>query len=193
MDVTAFAAFYTRHYRLVLTVAQQRLGGWSDAEDITAEAFRIAWAHHQEGHQLSLPWLYQVVRNLIGNEFRRLARADGFVHTVGLLIEEQTAELSDENAREVRRCIRLLPEDSRELLYMAYWEGLSRDEIAAILGCTATAVRLRLMRVRRRLQGMLMDDSRTIARREVSPSDGRYRTTDPCGPAYQWPPQSAAE
>lgn len=170
VDITDFTVFYRRHYSLALTVAQQRLGGWSDPEDITAEAFRVAWAHHQEGGPLSLPWLYQVVRNLIGNEYRRLARGDGFALAVAPLIEDQTDGLGDEDAREIRRCLRRLSGQDRELLYMAYWEGLSRAEMGEILGCTDSVVRLRLMRARRRLQKMLTDGVNTD---EVKTRDGR--------------------
>ncbi|MFP3608455.1 RNA polymerase sigma factor, partial [Paraburkholderia sp. SIMBA_053] len=55
----------------------------------------------------------------------------------------------------VRRALRRLPEADRELLYMAYWEELSRVEIAAILGISAIAVRIRLMRARERFRHLL--------------------------------------
>ena len=58
-----------------------------------------------------------------------------------------------------------LPEDDRELIYMAYWEDLKRNEMAAILGCSATAVRLRLMRAKRRLK-TLVDGSETGSKKE---------------------------
>lgn len=155
MDVSAFAVFYRQHYSLILTVAQQRLEGWSDAEDVTAQVFRLAWAHHLEGQELSLPWLYRVARNLIGNEYRRLARADGFARTIAPLVQELAAGPHSDDALDVRSAMLRLPEDARELLYMAYWEGLSRGEIAAILGCSAANVRLRLMRARRRVERLL--------------------------------------
>lgn len=79
-----FAHFYARHYRLVLTVAQQRLSGVADAEDVAAETFRITWAHHQSGGDLSLPWVYKVLRNIIGNEYQRVARStELFTGSVG--------------------------------------------------------------------------------------------------------------
>jgi RNA polymerase sigma-70 factor (ECF subfamily) len=48
-----------------------------------------------------------------------------------------------------------LSSSDRELIRMAYWEDLSRDEIAEILGCSAVTVRVRLLRARNRLDALL--------------------------------------
>ena len=155
MDVESFAAFYRQHYRLILTVAEQRLRGHTDAEDITAEVFRIAWKHAFEGNELSLPWVYQVLRNVIGNEYRRVGRAAQFLEDAGPLLVANLVESSSEDAIEVRAAMRQLSVDDREVLYMAYWEDLSGQEIAAILDCTSVTVRVRLMRARRKLKSIL--------------------------------------
>lgn len=154
-DPTPFIAFYRDYYSLALTVAQQRLRGAADAEDITAEAFRLTWAHHLAGNALTLRWLYRVLRNLIGNEYRRLERGDRFAQVVEPLLQDVDAEFSTDDALEIRRCILRLPEESRELLYMAYWEGLTRGEMAEILDDTPENVRVRLMRARDRLEALL--------------------------------------
>ncbi|RLP76770.1 hypothetical protein D9V32_03770 [Mycetocola tolaasinivorans] len=60
--VDLFAEFYSRHYRAILTVAQQRLARVADAEDAASETFRITWAHHLDGGELSLAWAYCVLR-----------------------------------------------------------------------------------------------------------------------------------
>jgi len=151
-----FPDFYRKHYRLILTVAQQRLGGTADAEDVTAEVFRVAWARHDDGAAITLPWLYTTLRNVIGNEYRRQGRLGSFVSDAGpiLTVDDSFGSAADD-AIEVRRALRRLPEADRELLYMAYWEELSRVEIAAILGISAIAVRIRLMRARERFRHLL--------------------------------------
>jgi RNA polymerase sigma-70 factor (ECF subfamily) len=70
-----FAAFYRRYYSLALTTATHRVYGFTVAEDVTSEVFRIAWQHHAAGEELTLPWLYGVARNVIGNEYRRSGRS----------------------------------------------------------------------------------------------------------------------
>ena len=50
-----------------------------------------------------------------------------------------------------------LPERDREAILLHAWEGLSAPEAAEVLGCSATAYRLRLHRARRRLAAQLQD------------------------------------
>lgn len=161
----SFHVFYSRYHSLLLGVAQQRLVGMSSAEDVVAEAFAIAWSHYREGGELTLPWLYQVLRNLIGNEYQRAVRADKLVERVGASLGTNIVEFATDDAIGLRSAIKELPEDDRELIYMAYWEDLKRNEMAAILGCSATAVRLRLMRAKRRLKA-LVDGSETGSKKE---------------------------
>lgn len=152
MDIAAFTDFYRQHYRLILTVAEQRLRGHTDAEDTTAEVFRIAWKYASDGNELSLPWLYQVLRNVIGNEYRRDGRSSLFLETVGPLFVANVVDSSSDDALSVRMAMQELTVEDREVLYMAYWEDLSGQEIAAILGCTNVTARVRLLRARRRLK-----------------------------------------
>ena len=58
MTQAVFAAFYARHYLLILKVAQQRLNQPADAEDVASEVFQRAWAHHDGGGDLNLRWVY---------------------------------------------------------------------------------------------------------------------------------------
>lgn len=155
MGVETFIAFYQRHYRLILTVAQQRLVGHGGAEDVTAEVFRIAWAHHQNGGNLALPWLYQTLRNVIGNEYRRISRApdlDGLCLDFSL---PAPASAFAEGRVDIRSVMMELSHDERELLFMAYWEDLTRAEIAGILDCSEGNVRVRLLRARKKLAAKL--------------------------------------
>ncbi len=155
MEVEAFADFYRGHYRLILTVAQQRLRGYSDAEDVTAEVFRIAWKYANDGNVLSLPWLYQVLRNVVGNEYRRLGRSAKFLEAAGPVLLTVSVDGSDVDAMTVRMALLRLSAEDRDVLYMAYWEDLTGQEIAGILGCTNVAVRVRLSRARRKLRALL--------------------------------------
>lgn len=155
MPADSFVAFYRRYYSLVLTVAQQRLAGVADAEDAAAEVFRIAWARDRAGGALTLPWLYQVLRNVVGNEYRRLGRAPALTEEFSDDQWRNVLETKADDAIAVRGCMNSLPAADRELLFMAYWEDLSRHEIAQILGCSVAAVRVRLLRARRRLARQL--------------------------------------
>lgn len=162
--VDLFAQFYARHYWAILTVAQQRLTGIADAEDAAAETFRIAWGHHLSGGDLSLPWVYRVLRNVIGNEYQRIARSDRLYERVGGLAGDSSFQLDSHDAIDIERCLNRLREEDRDIIYMAYWEDLSRAEIAAILGISHVGVRVKLFRARRALKDLLDDDSERVGK-----------------------------
>lgn len=143
----------------MLVIARRRLGRAADADDVAAEVFAIAWEHHRSGGELTAPWLYRVLRNLIGNEYRRQARSaqvqDG---EAGLRLVATDAEWA--GRLDVRRAILLLPAGDRRVLYLSYWEGHNSREIASLLACSPTAVRVRLARARKRLAAQLREGER---------------------------------
>lgn len=155
MGIDDFTVFYRDSYRLILTVAEQRLQGHTDAEDITAEVFRIAWKHCSDGNEVTLPWAYGVLRNLIGNEYRRLQRASRLIEHAAPLLVEKLVNPSSDDGLTVRAAMLTLSIDDRELLYMAYWEDLTNEEISTLIGCKQVTVRVRLMRARKRLKAVL--------------------------------------
>jgi len=146
-----FSAFYRQNHNLILLASIGRVRDRHTAEDITSEAFHIAWRHRQRGGELSLPWLYGVMRNLVGKEYRRSARSRRLAERV-IAFEpplEFPAESDDEPLHSAMRKLR--PGD-REILFMAYWEELTGPEIAEILSISQENVWVRLSRARAKLR-----------------------------------------
>jgi RNA polymerase sigma-70 factor, ECF subfamily len=63
--------------------------------------------------------------------------------------------ICDEQRRKVREALARLPDRAREILVMRHLEEMSAAEIAAILGISEGAVRVRLLRALTRLRGLL--------------------------------------
>lgn len=161
-----FSTFFRANYSLVVGVAERRLDSKQDAEEIAAEAFHIAWQRYQEGEPLSVPWLYGVVRNLVGNEYRSRGRRAEMQRQ----LNEDFAlriPVSDDLYADVRDAVERLPQMHREVLKMTYWELLTAREIAAVLDINSAAVRARLMRARRMLRAAL-SELQDAAAEEVS-------------------------
>ncbi|MFV0434074.1 MAG: sigma-70 family RNA polymerase sigma factor [Leucobacter sp.] len=151
-----FSTFFRENYSFVVGVAERRLDSIQDAEEVATEAFHLAWRRYQIGEPLSLPWLYGVVRNLIGDEYRRRGRRAELQRQ----LNEDFAlsiPVSDDLYADVREAVERLPPMHREALKMAYWERLTAREIAAVLDINSAAVRARLMRARRLLRAALSD------------------------------------
>jgi len=151
-----FSAFYRANYSVILATVTRRLSDRATAEDVTSEVFRVAWAHHVGGDELSLPWLYTVARNVVGNEYRRSGRSAALSAKSEELVDV-AHETDDDSARDTRRAMMRLKEADREILFMAYWEDLSGAEIATILDCRVPTVWVRLNRARAALKHELRE------------------------------------
>lgn len=152
-----FHDLFTNYYSIILVTCRRRLGVSHSAEDAAAEVFRIAWQKLQQGRDLSLPWLYQTARNVVGNEYRRERRQRALTQKV--LSEPSAASLELDTSLELKRALRELKSSDQELLFMAYWEDLSSQEIATILRIKEPAVRMRLSRAKALLRKKLGDGS----------------------------------
>jgi RNA polymerase sigma factor (sigma-70 family) len=146
-----FSAFYRAHYSLVLATVARRLSDFATAQDVTSEVFRVAWARHVSGGELTLAWLYTVARNVVGNEYRRRSRAAALTEKAESQAYETHSSV-DEEASDTRRAMMRLKDSDREILFMAYWEDLSGAEIASILDCKLPTVWVRLNRARNALK-----------------------------------------
>jgi RNA polymerase sigma factor (sigma-70 family) len=151
-DATArFTALYRTYYRVILSTCTRRLGTPQAAEDATHEVFRIAWQHMPK-ENLDLAWLYTTARNVVGNEYRRTKRFNAAASRLECP-DVDPPDLAD--ALDVRTAMRRLRPVDRELLYMAYWEGLTAPEISKVLGVSTPAVWVRLTRAREALRRLL--------------------------------------
>ena len=150
-----FEALYTSSFARLLGFAIRRCESAEDAADVVAETFAIAWRRLDAvpaGEEAVL-WLYGVARNVLANHRRGVARRRNLAVALAGEITERYARSAEESATDhaVGQAFRALPDDDREPLALVAWEGLDHGQIAAVLGCSRNAVRIRLHRARRRL------------------------------------------
>lgn len=152
----AFEESFRAHHSLLVTAAFNRLSDLDDAEEAVAEVFAAAWRHRSdEVKSFMLPWLYATLRNVVGNEYRRRDRASRRVLRVMAERGDEAVQPLDDEAIMLRQFVSKLRLEDRELIWMAYWEELTGEEMAEILGCSRSAVKVRLLRARGRLRALL--------------------------------------
>ncbi len=140
---------------MIVAAAFNRLSDISDAEDAAAEVFAQAWRRREAAdHVFTIEWLYVSLRNVVGNHYRSRTRHHRRVERAGQHHPAPVEGASDA-VLDVRAAVNRLDPADRELIWMAYWEDLSREEIARILGCTPATLRVRLHRARKKLQDTL--------------------------------------
>jgi RNA polymerase sigma factor (sigma-70 family) len=153
-----FEELYVAHYASLLGYALRRTDNTDDAADVLAETFLAAWRRLDDipADPQARLWLYGTARRVLANqrrgELRRLALADRL--RADLAASYRPPDLSG-GLREAAAAFRRIPEADRELLALAGWEGLDAGQIAAVLGCSRNAARIRLHRARRRFAAEL--------------------------------------
>lgn len=103
-----------------------------------------------------LPWLYTIAGNVRREHFRRLGRRPELSFDADHHPEPTTAPSSSSPTdRLVKRALLALAEIDREVLVLAWYEGLDYPEIARVLGISHGAVKVRAHRASKRLKALL--------------------------------------
>ncbi|HEV3046538.1 MAG TPA: RNA polymerase sigma factor [Solirubrobacteraceae bacterium] len=152
-DEASFEAGFRRFSGHVHAYALRRTDREA-AQEVTAETFLIAWRRRAQAPSEPLPWLYGIARGVLANERRASMRRGALL---GRLAEHSRGPAEAAEGREVLRALALLPARDSELLLLVAWEGLSTKEAAAVLGCSAATLAVRLHRARRRLARALAE------------------------------------
>jgi RNA polymerase sigma-70 factor (ECF subfamily) len=158
-DTEAFGVLVLRYRAVVTGVAYRIAGDAALADDVAQETFIRLWsklaAFRPEGNLKG--WVCRIAANLTIDALRRqkpttdisqLALAAGGKGPEG-------AVLSSERATQVRAALMRLPVDSRTVLVLREYEGLSYQEIADALRVPLGTVKSRLNDARRRLKDEL--------------------------------------
>lgn len=169
-DEAALAALYDRYSRLVYSVAMRIVGQRQTAEDITLDAFQKVWQAaytFQQERGRFVTWLISVARHRAIDELRRLGvRPEGASvelnqgFDAGPSREESVEDVVwlAHRREAVRRALADLPGPQRQALELAYFHGLTQQEIAerldTPLGTVKTRMRLGMQKLRSALEQM---------------------------------------
>ncbi len=158
-DSAAVAELYDRHSRLLFGLILRIVRDRGEAEDILQEAFVRVWgraAKYDARLGGPLSWLVRVARNCAIDRLRARrvrARVDtaainwGAVETAVPSTDIQTAEaavLEAEKHRTLTDALGGLPEEQRQLIEAAFFEGYTHSELAQRFGLPLGTVKTRI-------------------------------------------------
>jgi len=142
----------------------------SCAEDVVQEALIEGLKHDRDGRFVSekhrLAVVYQTARRRAIDELRRIRRRPytGVDEQIDELPDSSETEIAQTqefiagyDVEQIQAALAKLPPKLYEILYLAYYEGLTNPEIARRLGLRKGQVASRKDRGKRRLGGMLGD------------------------------------
>ncbi|WP_407566191.1 RNA polymerase sigma factor [Streptomyces sp. 184] len=149
---------FRQTYRRVMAYCLRRTDE-SAAHDAVAEAYAVAWRrrrHLPADDEQAVLWLLGIARRVLANQARSRHRWTRLLLRVAQRADPEPAAVhGHDTTDELATALAELPAADRELLRLAYWDDLSRAEIAAVLGISVGAVDTRMHRSRKRLRERL--------------------------------------
>ncbi len=159
MTEEAFRAFYEDTARSVWGYLARATGDGRLADDLLQETYyRFLRARASlESNDHRRHYLFRIATNLV-RDHRRGRRADP--QRTGVPVGDPVAPGADPADRAARRidlsrAMDRMTARERSLLWLAYAQGLSHAELAAVLGVRKGSLKVLLYRARRRLLGLL--------------------------------------
>jgi len=170
-DRTALESLYDHHAAAVLGISLKIIGDRAAAEDVLQETFWRVWQSavtYQSQRGSFTGWLFRIARNLAIDAYRRRSvRPQTIIETADanpildqlpdpdMDVEDQAQ--SNLKAQQVRNALTILSREQRQVIEMAYFYGMTRQEIAEAtgepLGTIHTRARLGLQKLRKELEG----------------------------------------
>ena len=163
-DPATFARVYDAHNRGVYGAAYRILGNAAQAQDVVQDVFMRVWRK---------PEKFDAQRGELGSYLRLMGRSRALdvwregqaagraSDRLKLVVAKEEARVEDrpgamaelESTRaDVREALRRLPDPQREAVVLAYWGGLTADQIAkragVPLGTAKSRIRLGLAKLR---------------------------------------------
>jgi RNA polymerase sigma-70 factor (ECF subfamily) len=157
MDEQQFQALYAATARPIHAYLIGVTGQRDIADDVLQETYFRFLQRHPAGMPAAdtRPYLFRIATNLLRDRWRTRQDAqwpDGF---------DQSHSQDVDTQLEIRRVMQALKPRERELLWLAYVEGMSHQEIATATGLAAFSIRPLLFRARRRAASLLRPEGKT--------------------------------
>ncbi len=164
-NVAALEELYDRHHRLALAVAFRVLDDRGEAEEVVQEAFLAVWrrsATYRPERGGARGWILSIVRH---RAIDRARRARGAAPTAALdetVQDDPAGDVFQAANRHVEReriqaAMSSLPHEQRETVELAYFAGLTQQEISDRVGVPLGTVKGRIRLAMEKLRAVLAD------------------------------------
>lgn len=156
-DADSFAAIFNTHHRDAVRLAYLLTSDADQAEDIVSEAFAKVYRQWQAGRVEDVgAYLRRAVANTANSKLRRryLERREAARRTG----DDRGVRTVDDDAADrdaVWQALQRLPDKQRAAVVLRYYEDLSVEETAAVLGVSEGTVKSQVSRGLDRLEQLL--------------------------------------
>lgn len=160
MNAAAIEALYRKYGPAVLRRARAILRDEQAARDVMQEVFiqAIRESGAFRGEASPMTWIYRITTNLCLNRIRDEGRRAQLLAENLPDPDEEVKQATAEQRATLAAILRQVPEGLREIAVYHFVDGMSHDEIAA------------LVKVSRRTVGNRLDEFRRVARAAAEPA-----------------------
>jgi len=164
-EPAAYAALVDRHKNMAYNIALKIVRNPEDAEEITQDSFVKAYRSlgSFKGSSKFSTWLYRIVYNTSVSHIRKNRRevvmdsSDPFILKHPEMIEEAHPEDGESMEGALRKVLDKLPAEEQTIINLFYYEQMSIEDVAMVMNLSASNVKVRLFRLRKRLYGLVME------------------------------------
>lgn len=155
-DAEGFTELCQRYYPAMVAIAHSILGDRHLAEDAAQQAFAKAAVKLPQLKKESrfVGWLAVICRNIAKDIARNVGAGLRVCPTDDLSMI--AAESRDDDTTEtIRKAISKLSASAREVIFLRYYDGMSYEQISAVLGISEQAINGRLRRAKKKMADYL--------------------------------------
>ncbi len=154
-----FDKIVRENYRNVYSLALRIVGNEADAEDITQEVFMKFYKSSEvfRGDSKTSTLLYKITYNhsIDFTRKRKIPKMELNEETTQILDSESERTIErEEQFEQLERAISLLPIEEQTIITLFYIEEKSVEEVSKIVSLSIANTKVKLHRIRKKLQGL---------------------------------------
>jgi RNA polymerase sigma-70 factor, ECF subfamily len=167
-DEAAFGILYSRLAPGLYGMAFRMMNDAKEAEDVLQEGFTYIWRkanNYDSARSSAYAWAVMIVRNKAIDRLRARQRGDWLREKVtseaGFFAQRDDSSaqvaLSRERNAEVREALKKIAPEQRQAVELAFFSGLTHEQIAEQLGAPLGTIKARIRRGLLRLRDFFQD------------------------------------
>ena len=153
IDSWSFGAAFEKHFQRTVRFLLSQGAAIDTAEEVAQGAWARAWEHRDQlnhGHLLC-PWVHSIAKNLLKNRARSDRRWEP--------LPDEVFCRDDGGTLHLQQLLGLCGDAGSAALVRAYYvNGYTAEELARDAGLSASAIRVRLFRIRTNIRAALLNN-----------------------------------
>ena len=164
-DLDKLGLLFERYNRRLFSYFYRRTGNRDLSEDLVQNVFEriIKYRKTYDNNGAFSTWIYRIARNLHVDQYRKNSHEEMREDLINLdAIKSEPAEIEnlfteDNEVLLLDLALKRLDAEKKETLILSRYQGFKYNEIAAIMHCSESAVKVRIFRALNELKEIISD------------------------------------